>query len=55
VFPKGHFDLDPQHGNLRTSLDFRQVYASLLEDWLGLPTGEALGGSFAKLPLFNNG
>ena len=47
-------DLDPKHGDLRTSLDFRQVYASILEDWLGLPTAEPLGGSFAKLPLFKS-
>jgi uncharacterized protein (DUF1501 family) len=45
-------DLDPKHGDLRSSLDFRQVYASILEDWLGLLTAEPLGGTFAKLPLF---
>ena len=45
-------DLDPKHGDLRRSLDFRQVYASVLEDWLGLPAEEALGGTFERLPLF---
>ncbi|HEV3255967.1 MAG TPA: DUF1501 domain-containing protein, partial [Gemmataceae bacterium] len=30
-------DLDPKHGDLRRSLDFRQVYATVLEGWLGLP------------------
>jgi uncharacterized protein (DUF1501 family) len=45
-------DLDPQFGDLRRSLDFRQVYATVLEGWLGLPAREALGGMFASLPLF---
>jgi uncharacterized protein (DUF1501 family) len=47
-------DLDPKHGDLRRSLDFRQVYATVLEDWLGLPGGEALGGTFERLPLFRS-
>jgi uncharacterized protein (DUF1501 family) len=45
-------DLDPKHGDLRRSLDFRQVYATVLEDWLGQPAKEALGGTFERLPLF---
>ncbi len=45
-------DLDPKHGDLRRSLDFRQVYAAVLEDWLGLPAGEVLGGTFDQPPLF---
>jgi uncharacterized protein (DUF1501 family) len=45
-------DLDPKHGDLRRSLDFRQVYATVLEDWLGLPAKEALGGTFERLPFF---
>jgi hypothetical protein len=32
--------------------DFRRVYASVLEDWLGLPSKHALGADFAKLTLF---
>jgi uncharacterized protein (DUF1501 family) len=45
-------DLDPQFGDLRRSLDFRRVYATILEEWLGLPAKAALGGSFDRLPLF---
>jgi uncharacterized protein (DUF1501 family) len=45
-------DLDPQHGDLRVGLDFRRVYATVLEDWLGLPAKAALGAEFEKLPLF---
>jgi uncharacterized protein (DUF1501 family) len=44
--------LDLQDGDLKMSVDFRCVYASVLEDWLGLPAKPALGGDFAKLALF---
>jgi uncharacterized protein (DUF1501 family) len=33
------------------TVDFRRVYAGVLEDWLGLPSREALGGHFEPLPL----
>jgi uncharacterized protein (DUF1501 family) len=45
-------DLDPQYGDLRRSLDFRQVYATVLDRWLGLPAAEVLSGTFEQLPLF---
>jgi uncharacterized protein (DUF1501 family) len=45
-------DPDPKDGDLRRSLDFRQVYATVLEDWLGVRAEEALGGTYAPLPLF---
>jgi uncharacterized protein (DUF1501 family) len=45
-------DLDPKHGDLRVGLDFRRVYAAVLENWLGLPAGTALGGNFEPLSLF---
>jgi uncharacterized protein (DUF1501 family) len=45
-------DPDPKYGNLRTAIDFRRIYASVLEDWLGLPARAALGGEFQRLPLF---
>jgi uncharacterized protein (DUF1501 family) len=45
-------DLDPRHGDLRQSLDFRSVYATVLEDWLGLSAAAALGGTFERLALF---
>jgi uncharacterized protein (DUF1501 family) len=44
-------DLDDS-GDLKSSLDFRQVYATLLESWLGIPSEEPLGGRFETLPLF---
>jgi uncharacterized protein (DUF1501 family) len=42
-------DLD--NGDLKWSIDFRRIYASLLENWLGLPSRDALGGAFEPLPL----
>jgi uncharacterized protein (DUF1501 family) len=43
---------DLQDGDLKAGLDFRQVYATVLEDWLGLPAQAILGGEFPRLPLF---
>ncbi len=44
---------DLEDGDLKRSLDFRQVYATLLEDWLDLPSEAALGGRFERLALLN--
>ena len=43
-------DLD--NGDLKMTVDFRRVYATLLKSWLGLPADDALGGPFEPLPLF---
>jgi uncharacterized protein (DUF1501 family) len=45
-------DLDD--GDLKTHVDFRRVYAAAIEHWLGLPSREALGGTFEPLPLFES-
>jgi uncharacterized protein (DUF1501 family) len=37
------------------TVDFRRVYAAVLEDWLGIPAKASLGGEFMPLPLFRNG
>ena len=37
-------------GNLRFTTDFRQVYATVLERWLGRAPGPILGGSFTAIP-----
>jgi uncharacterized protein (DUF1501 family) len=47
-------DPDPRHGDLRLGSDFRAVYATVLEGWLGLPAKAALAGSFERLPLFRS-
>ncbi len=43
--------LDPIDVEFKKGIDFRRVYATVLEDWLGLPSKEALGGNFTKLSL----
>jgi uncharacterized protein (DUF1501 family) len=37
---------DPKHG-----IDFRQVYATLLDEWLDCPSDKVLGEKFTRLPL----
>jgi uncharacterized protein (DUF1501 family) len=36
-------------GNLKHSMDFRSVYATILEDWLSLNPTPIIGGSFEKV------
>ncbi len=38
----------------KMTTDFRRIYASVLEDWLGLASTDVLGGKFAHLPLFRS-
>ncbi len=46
-------DLDGD-GNLRSHTDFRRVYASVIDDWLGGDhTGILLDAPYTKLPLFS--
>ena len=39
--------------NLRFAVDFRTVYATVLEEWLGAPSNAILGKQFEMLPIFN--
>lgn len=39
-------------GNLKHHTDFRQVYAAVLEKWLGVPSKEVLGQEFQPVGLF---
>lgn len=43
---------DLQDGDLRYSVDFRQVYASILEQWFGCNSTEILGKQWEALPIF---
>ncbi len=43
--------LDLEDGDLKMSVDFRRVYATALEQWLGVRSAAALNGDFEKLPL----
>jgi uncharacterized protein (DUF1501 family) len=38
-------------GNVTHTLDFRSVYASVLEDWWNVPASGVLGGRFGKVPI----
>jgi uncharacterized protein (DUF1501 family) len=38
-------------GDLRFAIDFRQVYATLLDRWLGVPSRSVLGAAFEPLPV----
>jgi uncharacterized protein (DUF1501 family) len=38
-------------GNVRFSVDFRSVYATVLERWLGRPSTTVLNGEFRQLPV----
>ena len=43
---------DLEDGDLKVGVDFRRVYAAVLDGWLGLPAEPALGRAFEPLPLF---
>jgi uncharacterized protein (DUF1501 family) len=40
------------NGDVKFAADFRSVYATLLEEWIGVPQRLVLGASFEKLQLF---
>jgi uncharacterized protein (DUF1501 family) len=40
-------------GNLKHNLDFRSVYATILEDWLGLNSAPIIGGRFDPVKFLN--
>ena len=46
-------DLDD--GDLKYTVDFRSIYATVMADWFGLPVSSALDGEFAKLDLVRAG
>jgi uncharacterized protein (DUF1501 family) len=43
-----------EDGNLRHHTDFRQVYASLLDSWLGVPSRQVLGREFQPVDLLRS-
>jgi uncharacterized protein (DUF1501 family) len=43
---------DLEDGDLKVGVDFRRVYAAVLEAWLHIPAEPALGRPFEPLPLF---
>jgi uncharacterized protein (DUF1501 family) len=43
-------DLDG--GDIKMSTDLREIYAAILENWLGVEATRVLGGAFPKAPIF---
>jgi len=40
-----------QNGDLKYDIDFRQIYASILENWLDADAQQVLNGKFESLPI----
>jgi len=38
--------------NLESTTDFRQVYATLIQDWLGVDAAKVLGQKFPTMGMF---
>ena len=52
-----HPSLDPKEldrGDLKFAVDFRNVYATILQNWLETPMKPILGQTFEPLPLMKN-
>jgi uncharacterized protein (DUF1501 family) len=41
-------------GNLKHHTDFRQVYAAVLDQWLGVPSQEVLGAKFEPVEVLKS-
>jgi uncharacterized protein (DUF1501 family) len=48
-YPSLEPDKQEEGGNLRFNLDFRSVYSSILEEWLGLDPVPIVGGNFERV------
>ena len=45
---------DHSMGNLKHTLDFRQVYAAILDKWLGVSSKEVLGQEFKHAEIWKS-
>ncbi|APZ95356.1 hypothetical protein [Fuerstiella marisgermanici] len=45
---------DLEDGDIKMQFDFRQVYSTLLEDWLQISPTKVVGGEFEKLALVSS-
>jgi uncharacterized protein (DUF1501 family) len=45
---------DVADNNLKFKIDFRQVYAAILDQWLGVPSKEVLGSEFKAAEIFKS-
>jgi len=51
-YPSLELNQQEEGGNLKSSMDFRQVYVSILEDWLHLDASPIIGGKFEPVKFF---
>ncbi len=51
-YPSLELNRQEEGGNLKSSMDFRQVYVSILEDWLHLDATPIIGGKFEPVKFF---
>jgi len=49
VYPSLERSAQEEGGNLKFNMDFRAVYSTILEDWLGLNPAPIVGGHFDKV------
>ena len=50
VYPSMERSDHIEGGNLAPTMDFRQVYATIVEDWFGQDPVPVIGGNFEKIP-----
>ena len=50
VYPSMERSDHIEGGNLAPTMDFRQVYATIVEDWFGQDSVPVIGGNFEKIP-----
>ena len=49
VYPSLERSEQEEGGNLKFNMDFRSVYSTILDDWLGLNPAPIVGGNFNKV------
>ena len=49
VYPSLEKREQEEGGNLKHNMDFRSVYATILEDWMGMPAAPIIGGHYDKV------
>ena len=53
VYPSLERSAQEEGGNLKFNMDFRSVYSTILEDWLGLNPAPIVGGNFERVKFLN--
>ena len=53
VYPSLERSAQEEGGNLKFNLDFRSVYSTILEDWMGMNAAPIVGGNFDRVQFLN--